>query len=128
MLLGKKHAYEIKTRSGATTQDPLYPEGHPNRIEQNSQRVDDIRTKSKKKKKKHKTALESSEQARDPNSVSIFNAETESGNDKSDASDKEIEEEPEKYTRSTKSTKEDFIANKHGKEKITLGAKTPTFS
>src|SRR4051812_26280814 len=87
------HAYEIRTRSGATTQDPLYPEGHPNRIEQDSQRVDDIRTKSKKK-KKQKT-VESSEQARDPNSVSISDAETESGNDISDASDKEeIEEEP----------------------------------
>src|SRR3954462_3396457 len=83
----KKHAYEIRTRSGATTQDPFYPEGYPNRIEQDSQRVDDIRTKSKKNKKKHKT-VEYSEQARDPNSVSIADAETESGNDKSDASDK----------------------------------------
>src|SRR3954452_4973305 len=36
----QKHAYEIRTRSGATAQDPLYPEGHPNRIEQDSQRVD----------------------------------------------------------------------------------------
>src|SRR3954464_14010145 len=88
----EKHTYEIRTRSGAITQDPLYPEGHPNRIEQDSQRVDDIRTKSKKKKKKHKTGVESSEQARDPNSVFISDAETESGNDKSDASDKEIEE------------------------------------
>src|SRR4051812_8203381 len=88
----EKHAYEIRTRSGATIQDPLYPEGHPNRIEQDSQRVDDIRTKSKKKKKKHKT-VESSEQARDPNSVSISDAETESGNDKSDATDKEEIEE-----------------------------------
>ena len=34
MLLGKKHACEISTRSGATTQDPLYPEGHPKIIEQ----------------------------------------------------------------------------------------------
>jgi hypothetical protein len=29
----EKHAYEISTRSGASTQDPLYPEGHPKRIE-----------------------------------------------------------------------------------------------
>src|SRR3954469_22574735 len=77
----EKHAYEIRTRSGATTQDPLYPEGHPNRIEQDSQRADDIRTKSKKNKKKHKT-VESSKQAKDPNSFSISDAETESGNDK----------------------------------------------
>ena len=27
-------AYGIKTRGGTLTQDPLYPEGHPKRIEQ----------------------------------------------------------------------------------------------
>src|SRR3954469_9060798 len=113
----KKHAYEIGTRSGVTTQDPLYPEGHPNRIEQDSQRANDIGTISQKKNKKSKNGVESSEQVRDPNSVSISNAETESGNDKSDASDKEIEEEPKKQTRNTKFTKEDFIANKNGKER-----------
>src|SRR4051795_7517921 len=114
----EKHACEIRTRSGVTTQDPLYPEGHPNRIEQDSQRANDIGTTSQKKKKKSsKNGVESSEQVRDPNSVSISDAETESGNDVSDASDKEIEEEPEKRTRSTKFSKEDFIANKHGKER-----------
>src|SRR3954462_13302260 len=114
----EKHAYEIRTRSGVTTQDPLYPKGNPNRIEQDSQRANDIGTTSqKKKKKKSKNGVESSEQVRDPNSVSISDAETESGNYKSDASDKEIVEEPEKHTRSTKFTKEDFIANKHGKER-----------
>src|SRR4051812_27752855 len=30
-------AYGIKVRGGTHTQDPLYPEGHPNRIEQDSQ-------------------------------------------------------------------------------------------
>src|SRR3954464_12879231 len=110
MLLGKKHAYKIRTRSGVTTQDPFYPEGHPNRIEQDSQRANDIGTTStKKKKKKSKNGIESSEQVRDPNSVSISDAETESGNDKSDASNKEeIEEEPEKHTRSTKFTQRRF--------------------
>ena len=85
----EKHAYEISTRSGASTQDPLYPEGHPKRIEQDSQRADDIRTKFKKKRKKSKNVVETSEIAKDPNSVSISDAETESGNDKNDASDKE---------------------------------------
>jgi hypothetical protein len=119
----EKQAYEIRTRSGVTTQDPFYPEGHPKRIEQESQRTDEVRTKSKKKKKKSKTAIETSEQIKDPNSVSISDAETESGNDKSDASDKEEEkekekeEEPEKHAKNTKYTKEDFIANKHGKER-----------
>src|SRR4051794_33399881 len=122
----EKHAYEIRTRSGVTTQDPLYPEGHPSRTEQDSQRGNDIGTTSqKKKKKKIKNGVESYEQVRDPNSVSISDAETESGNDKSDASDKEIEEEPEKHARSTKFTKEDFIANKHGKEREPWVQKNP---
>jgi hypothetical protein len=45
----EKHVYEISTRSGASTQDPLYPEGHPKRIEQDSQRAIDNSTLSKKK-------------------------------------------------------------------------------
>jgi hypothetical protein len=32
----EKYACEISTRSGASTQDPLYPKGHPKRIEQDS--------------------------------------------------------------------------------------------
>jgi hypothetical protein len=43
----------------------------------------------RKNKNKHKTVVKSSEPAKDPNSISISDAETESGNDKSDASDKE---------------------------------------
>jgi hypothetical protein len=85
----EKQACEIHTRGGATTQDPLFPEGHPKRIEQDSQCIssDDIpskKKKKKKKKKKHKTVTESSEIGKDPNSVSISNAETENTN----ASDK----------------------------------------
>jgi hypothetical protein len=78
--LREKQACEIRTRGGASTQDPLYPEGHPKRIEQDSQRAagDDI--PSKKKKKKHKTVVESSEIGKNPNSVSITDAEIESGN------------------------------------------------
>jgi hypothetical protein len=67
-----------------------------------------------KKKKKHKTVAKSSESGKDPNSVSIYDAETESGN----ASDKEeVEEEPEKLAKNAKYTKEDFIANKYGSER-----------
>ena len=113
----EKHAYEISTRSGAYTRDPLYPEGHPKRIEQDSQWADKTRTKSKKKRKKSRT-VETSKVVKDPNSVSISDAKTESGNEKNDASDKEeIEETPEKHTKNTKYTKKDFIARKHGKEK-----------
>jgi hypothetical protein len=57
----EKQACEIRTRGGASTQDPLYPEGHPKRIEQDSQRATGDDIPSKKKKKKHKTVAESSE-------------------------------------------------------------------
>jgi hypothetical protein len=59
----KKQACEIRTRSGAATQDPLYPEGYPKRIEQDSQHTSSDDTSSKKK-KKHKTTAESSEEVK----------------------------------------------------------------
>ncbi|KAK1626873.1 hypothetical protein QYE76_001188 [Lolium multiflorum] len=104
-------------------EDPLYPEGHPKRIEQDSQRIEPSAHSRKKKKKKHKNVVESSEPVNDPNSISISDAETESGNehdndkdnDKNDIPDKEeVEEEPEKHAKNKKYTKEDFIAEKHG--------------
>ncbi|KAK1696507.1 hypothetical protein QYE76_013204 [Lolium multiflorum] len=108
----------------STIEDPLYPEGHPKRIEQDSQRTKEISSPSKKKKKKHKTVVESSEPVNDPNSISISDAETESGNehdednDKNDTPDKEeIEKEPEKHDKNKKYTKEDFITKKHGNER-----------
>ena len=120
----EKHAYEVTTRGGVSTQDPLYPEGHPKRIEQDSQRIEPSAHSRKKKKKKHKNVVESSEPVNDPNSISISDAETESGNehdkdnDKNDASDKEeVEDEPEKHAKNKKYTKEDFIAKKHGNER-----------
>ncbi|KAK1643669.1 hypothetical protein QYE76_061474 [Lolium multiflorum] len=119
----EKHAYEVTTRGGVSTQDPLYPEGHPKRVEQDSQRIE-TSAPSKKKKKKHKNVVESSEPVNDPNSISISDAETESGNkhdkdnDKNDASDKEeVEDEPKKHAKNKKYTKEDFIAKKHGNER-----------
>ncbi|KAK1664844.1 hypothetical protein QYE76_053003 [Lolium multiflorum] len=106
----------------STIEDPLYPEGHPKRIEQDSQRTKETDSPSKKKKKKHKAVVESSEPVNDPNSISISDAETESGNehdednDKNDTPDKEeIEKEPEKHAKNKKYTKEDFITKKHDK-------------
>ncbi|KAK1667362.1 hypothetical protein QYE76_055521 [Lolium multiflorum] len=105
-------------------EDPLYPEGHPKRIEQDSQRIEPSAHSKKKKKKKHKNVVESSEPVNDPNSISISDAETESGNehdnsednDKNDTPDKEeVEEEPEKHAKNKKYTKEDFITEKHDK-------------
>src|SRR3954463_6754688 len=46
----EKQACEITTRRGTSTQDPLYPEGHLKRIEQDSQRAQKDSTPSKKKK------------------------------------------------------------------------------
>ncbi|KAK1662320.1 hypothetical protein QYE76_050479 [Lolium multiflorum] len=98
-------------------EDPLYPEGHPKRVEQDSQL---IKTSAPSKKKKNKNK-KSSEPVNDPNSISISDAETESGNeheednDKNDTPDKEeIEKEPEKPAKNKKYTKEDFITEKHG--------------
>ncbi|KAK1668206.1 hypothetical protein QYE76_056365 [Lolium multiflorum] len=104
-------------------EDPLYPEGHRKRVEQDSQRIEP-NAPSKKKKKKHKNVVESSEPVNDPNGISISDAETESGNehdkdnDKNDAFDKEeVEDEPEKHAKNKKYTKEDFTAKKHGNER-----------
>jgi hypothetical protein len=68
----EKQACEIRTRGCATTQDPLYPEGHPKRIEQDSQRTtrDDI--PSKRKKKKHKIVAEPSGTGKDILIVFLF--------------------------------------------------------
>ncbi|KAK1667187.1 hypothetical protein QYE76_055346 [Lolium multiflorum] len=108
------------TPPSSMIEDPLYPEGHPKRVEQDSQ-LTKTSAPSKKKKKKHKNVVESSEPVNDPNSISISDAETESGNeheednDKNDTPDKEeIEKEPEKPAKNKKYTKEDFIAEKHG--------------
>jgi hypothetical protein len=121
----EKHACEISTRSGASTQDPLYPEGDPKRIEQDSQCAVGNGILSKKKKKKHKTVVESSEIGKDPNSVSISDAKIKSGN----ASDKEeVEEEPENFAKNAKYTKEDFIANKYGSEREPWVQKPMPFS
>ena len=46
--------YGIKTRGGTHTQDPLYPEGHPKRIEQDSQVQEEEIVSSPRKKKKKK--------------------------------------------------------------------------
>ena len=43
----------VATRTGKMTQEPLYPEGHPKRMEQDSQRNNlDAPSSSKKKKRK----------------------------------------------------------------------------
>src|SRR3954469_20464917 len=122
-------AYGIKTRGGTHTQDPLYPEGHPKRIEQDSQMQEEeifSSPKKKKKKKKHKEAdnsndsIEEEEQTVDPNSISTSDAETEGGaepekdaekNDPPEVREEEAPDKRKKYTR------EDFLARRHEKER-----------
>ena len=69
------------------TQEPLYPEGHPKRIEQDSQRNNiDAPSPSKRKKKKNDRTLHTSSEPtvdtpENPNDISNFDAETQSGNE-----------------------------------------------
>ena len=70
------------TRGGRMTQEPLYPEVHPKRIEQDSKRNNvDAPSSSKKKKKKNDRTLHASsepiaEPLENPNDISISDAET----------------------------------------------------
>ena len=76
----------MATRTGRMTQEPLYLEGHPKRIEQDSQRNNlEVPSSSKKKKKNDRTLHASSEPTVDtpenPNDISISDAETQSGDE-----------------------------------------------
>ena len=85
------HVVRVMTRGGRMTQEPLYPEGHPKRIEQDSQRVNTDApspSKRKKKKKNDRTLHTSSEPeiekpSKANNDLSISDAETQSGNEHS---------------------------------------------
>src|SRR4051812_4448512 len=111
-------AFGIKTRGGTSTQNPLYPEGHPKRIEKDSQIQEEeiVSSPKKKKKNKHKEA----DNSNDPNSISTSDAETEDGaepekdiekNDPPEVREEEAPDKRKKYTR------EEFIARRHGKER-----------
>ena len=80
------NAVRVMTRGGKMTQEPLYPEGHPKRIEQDSQRtnVDAPSSSMKKKKKNDRTLHVSSEPIVDTpentSDISISDVETQSVN------------------------------------------------
>ena len=75
-------AVRVATRTGKMTQEPLYPEGHPKRIEQDSQNNNlDVPSSSKKKKKKNDRTMQTSSEPNiktleNPNNTSISDAET----------------------------------------------------
>ena len=81
------NAVRVMTRGGKMTQEPLYPKGHPKRIEQDSQRTNvDAPSPSKRKKKKNDRTLHASSEPivdtpENPNDISISDAETQSGNE-----------------------------------------------
>ena len=136
------YAVRVATRTGKMTQEPLYPEGHPKRIEQDSQRNNiDVPSSSKKKKKKNDRTLHAfidpiAETPENPNDISISDAETQSGNepetrdnvndnvhnDAQPSNDNDIEIEPvvdldNPQSKNQRYDKRDFVARKHGKER-----------
>src|SRR3954465_13238149 len=140
----KKNDYAVRvaTRTGRMTQEPLYPEGHPKRIEQDSERNNiDAPSSSKRKKKKNDRTLQTSsepiaEPPDNPNDISMSDAETQSSNehessenvnddvcnDAQPSNDNDVEVEPAVYLDNPQSKnqhydKRDFVARKHGKER-----------
>src|SRR3954468_15599204 len=140
----KKNDYAVRvaTRTSKMTQEPLYPEGHPKRIEQDSQRNNiDAPSASKRKKKKNDRTLHASsepiaEPPENPNDISISDAETQSGDehepsnninddvhvDAQPSDDNDVEIEPvvdldNPQPKNRRYDKRDFIARKHGKER-----------
>ena len=130
------------TRGGKMTQEPLYPEGHPKRIEQDSQRnnIDAPSPSKRKKKKNDRTFHASSELVVDtrenPNDISISDAETQSSDehepgdninddvhvDAQPSNNNDVEIEPVVDLDKPKSKNQhydtrDFVARNHGKER-----------
>ena len=80
------NAVRVMTRGGKVTQEPLYPAGHPKRIEQSQRTNVDTPSPSKGKKKKNDRTLHASSEPvvntpENPNDISISDAETQSGNE-----------------------------------------------
>ena len=77
----------MATRTSKMSQEPLYVEGHPKRIEQDSQRNNiDAPSSSKKKKNKNDITMQTSsepiaEPPNNPNDISMSDAETQFGNE-----------------------------------------------
>ena len=94
------HVVRVMTRGGKMTQEPPYPEGHPQRIEQDSQRINtNASSPSKKKKKKNGRTLYASSEPEiekppdNDNEVFISDAETQSGNEHSPSDNEKYNDE-----------------------------------
>ena len=77
------NSVRVVTRGGRMTQEPLYPEGHPKRIEQDSQGVSTDAPSHPRKKKKDDRNLHASNPVvvtpENPNDVSVSDDDTQSG-------------------------------------------------
>ena len=105
----------VATRGGTMTQEPLYPEGHPKIIEQDSQRVNtDARSPSKKKRqKKNDRTLHTSSEPEiekppgNDNETSISDAETQSGNEHSPSNNEKDNDEVHENTQTNSKEPDD---------------------
>ncbi|KAI4991107.1 hypothetical protein ZWY2020_039478 [Hordeum vulgare] len=133
------NSVRVVTRGGRMTQEPLYREGHPKRIDQDSQGVSTDAPSHPRKKKKDDRDLHASNPVaatpESPNDVSASDAETQSGdehepNDNIDSdahddartsNDKDVEIEPvdldNPQPKNKRYDKNDFAARKDGKER-----------
>ncbi|KAI5016730.1 hypothetical protein ZWY2020_006581 [Hordeum vulgare] len=133
------NSVRVITRGGRMTQEPLYHEGHPKRIEQDSQGVSIDAPSHPRKKKKDDWNLHASNHVavtpKSPNDVFVSDAETQSGdehepNDNIDSdvhddaqpsNDKDVEIEPvdldNPQPENRRYDKNEFAARKHGKER-----------
>ncbi|KAI4981768.1 hypothetical protein ZWY2020_022260 [Hordeum vulgare] len=79
------NSVRVVTRGGRMTQEPLYPEGHPKRIEQDSQGVSTDAPSHPRKKKKDDRNLHASNPDADtpesPNNFCVSDAKTQSGDE-----------------------------------------------
>ncbi|KAI5006497.1 hypothetical protein ZWY2020_033740, partial [Hordeum vulgare] len=126
----------VVSRGGRMTQEPLYPEGHPKRIEQDSQGVRTDAPSHPRKKKKDDRNLHASNAVaaipESPNDVFVCDAETQSGDehepndsdvhvDAEPSIDKDVEIEPvdldNPQPKNKRYDKNDFGARKHGNER-----------
>ena len=132
----------VMTRGGKMTLEPLYPEGHPKRIEQDSQRNNiDAPSPSKRNKKKNDRTLRASsepivETPENLNDISIYDAKTQSGDehepgdnvndnvhvDAQPSNNNDVEIEPvvdldNPQSKNQRYDKRDFVARKNGKER-----------
>ncbi|KAI4993768.1 hypothetical protein ZWY2020_008081 [Hordeum vulgare] len=130
----------VVTRGGRMTHEPLYPDGHPKRIEQDSQGVSTDAPSHPRKKKEDDRNLHASNPVaatpESPNDASVSDAETQSGDeqepndniysdvheDAQPSNDKDVEIEPSvdldnPQPKNRIYNKNDFTSRKHGKER-----------